>query len=65
MKAAEFRTKTIDELKETLLSLNEEVFNLRMQKSLGQLENGSRIGELKADIARVKTVMTEMSKQER
>lgn len=59
MKASEMREKTIEELKETLLSLKEEQFNLKIQKSLGQLENPSRITVVRKDIARVNTLITE------
>jgi large subunit ribosomal protein L29 len=59
MKASELREKTIKELKETLLSLKEEQFNLKIQKSLGQLENPSRITVVRKDIARVNTLITE------
>lgn len=61
MKTAEIRGKTLGELKEMLLSLKEEQFNLKMQKSMGQLENTSRIQAVKKDIARVKTLITEKS----
>lgn len=61
MKTAEFRGKALGELKEMLLSLKEEQFNLKMQKSMGQLENTSRIKAVKKDIARVKTLITEKS----
>ncbi len=59
MKASEMREKTIEELKEMLLSLKEEQFNLKIQKSLGQLENPSRITLVRKDIARVNTLITE------
>ena len=61
MKTAEIRGKTLSELKEMLLSLKEEQFNLKMQKSMGQLENTSRTAIVKKDIARVKTLITEKS----
>jgi large subunit ribosomal protein L29 len=61
MKTAEIRGKALGELKEMLLSLKEEQFNLKMQKSMGQLENTSRIKAVKKDIARVKTLITEKS----
>ena len=61
MTTAEFRGKALGELKEMLLSLKEEQFNLKMQKSMGQLENTSRIKAVKKDIARVKTLITEKS----
>jgi large subunit ribosomal protein L29 len=59
MKTSELREKTVKELNDQLLSLKEEQFNLRMQKSMGQLENTSRIGEVRKSIARVKTLITE------
>ena len=61
MKTAEIRGKALIELKEMLLSLKEEQFNLKMQKSMGQLENTSRAMAVKRDIARVKTLITEKS----
>jgi len=61
MKTAEIRGKALIELKEMLLSLKEEQFNLKMQKSMGQLENKSRVMAVKRDIARVKTLITEKS----
>ncbi len=62
MKTTELRDKTVKELNEQLLSLKEEQFNLKMQKSMGQLENTSRIREVRKDIARVKTLITEKNK---
>jgi len=63
MKTSELREKTVKELNEQLLSLKEEQFNLRMQKSMGQLENTSRIREVKKSIARVKTLITEKTNE--
>ena len=59
VKAEELRTKTPDELKAQLVNLKKEAFNLRFQGSTGQLENLSRIGQVRREIARVKTVLTE------
>ena len=64
MKTTELRDKTVKELNEQLLSLKEEQFNLKMQKSMGQLENTSRIRVITKDIARVKTLITEKTKDE-
>ncbi len=58
MKAEELRGKTQDQLKEQLLELKKEQFNLRFQKASGQLENTSRVREVRRDIARIKTVLT-------
>ena len=60
MKAADFRTKTEDELKDTLLGLRKEQFNLRFQKASGQLENTARARQVRRDIARVKTILRDM-----
>jgi large subunit ribosomal protein L29 len=55
----ELREKTADELRQELLRLRREQFNLRMQKASGQLGQVHLLGETKRDIARVKTVMQE------
>ncbi|MCB2114558.1 MAG: 50S ribosomal protein L29 [Parvularculaceae bacterium] len=57
MKAEEARDMTEDQLKDRLLQLKKEQFNLRFQRASGQLEKTSRIGEVRKDIARVKTVL--------
>ena len=57
MKAVELRQKTPDELKDQLLGLRKEAFNLRFQKATGQLENTSRVREVRRDIARIKTIL--------
>ena len=59
MNATELRTKSIDELKEELINLRQEQFNLRMQRGAGQLANPSRFGIVRKEIARIKTVLTE------
>ena len=57
MKAGELRTKSEDELKDNLLGLRKEAFNLRFQRASGQLENTARIRQVRRDIARIKTVL--------
>ena len=57
MKASDLRTKTPDELKDSLMSLRKEQFNLRFQKASGQLENTARARQVRRDIARIKTVL--------
>ena len=57
MKAAELRTRTEDPLREQLLQLKKEQFNLRFQKATGQLENTARVREVRRDIARIKTLL--------
>jgi len=59
MNAADLRTKSEDELKDELLSLRKEAFNLRFQAASGQLENTARVNRVRKDIARVKTILGE------
>lgn len=59
MKAEDLRTRSDDELKEQLLRLRKESFNLRFQVASGQLENTARRREVRRDIARVKTILGE------
>ena len=61
MKASELRTKTVEELNEELLGLRKEQFNLRMQRGAGQLANPARFNIVRKDIARIKTILTEMA----
>lgn len=57
--AADLRQKSDDELKDDLQKLKREQLNLRFQRASGQLEATSRVGEVRRDIARIQTVMTE------
>lgn len=57
MKASELRGLTGEELQTKLTELKEELFNLRFQLAVNQLENSNRIGAVKKDIARVSTVL--------
>ena len=59
MKATEYKTKSQDELKDSLLDLKKEQFNLRFQKASGQLENTARVRQVRRDIARIKTILRE------
>ena len=59
MDAQELRNKTPDQLKEELVSLKKEAFNLRFQQATGQLENTARMRSVKRDAARVNTVLNE------
>jgi large subunit ribosomal protein L29 len=63
MKAADVRAKTDDELAEQLDTLGRERFNLRFQRANGQLENTSRIQQVRREIARIKTVLGERWRQ--
>ncbi len=56
MKAAEFRDMTLDQLDDQLVKLKKEQFNLRFQAASGQLENTSRVREVRRDVARVMTI---------
>ena len=59
MKASEVRDLTTAELESKLKDLNAELFNLRFQLAINQLDNPMRISAVKKDIARVKTVLRE------
>ena len=59
MKAKEFRNLSDQDLVQKLNDLKQELFNLRFQNATGQLENVHAIGNVKRDIARVKTVQRE------
>jgi large subunit ribosomal protein L29 len=62
MDAAELRNKTPDELRDALVQLKKEAFNLRFQKATNQLENTARMRKVKRDVARVKTVLNEKAR---
>ena len=59
MKASEIREMPADELNSKLADLKAELFNLRFQLAINQLDNPMRISAVKKDIARVKTVIRE------
>ena len=59
MKASEIREMTSEELNQKLTDLKAELFNLRFQLAINQLDNPMRISAVKKDIARVKTVIRE------
>lgn len=61
-KAADFRSKSPDQLKEDLLQLKKEQFNLRFQQATGQLEKTARIKIVRRDIARVQTMLREQAR---
>ena len=63
MKASELRQKTTAELREELLKLLREQFNLRMQKGTGQLARPHQFSRIRKDIARIKTVLREKAKE--
>ncbi len=53
---SDLKVMTGDQLQDELLKLKKEQFNLRFQRATGQLENTSRVSEVRKDIARVKTL---------
>lgn len=59
MKASELRKLTNQELEARISELTEELFNLRFQLAVGQLENTARIKTVKKTIARMKTIISE------
>jgi len=61
MKPNEIREMSIEELDAKLVELKKDLFNLRFQNATNQLDNPLRIVEVRRDIARVKTIMTEKS----
>lgn len=63
MKASELRSKTRDELDTELLNLRREQFNLRMQQATGQLNRPHEFRRVRKDIARLKTMMSELGRK--
>jgi large subunit ribosomal protein L29 len=61
MKASEIRELSAEERERKVQDLTEELFNLRFQHGVGQLENSARIKLVKSDIARVKTIINEFT----
>ena len=59
MKASDVRSKTADELKDQLVDLKKEQFNLRFQRATQQLENPAQVKKVRRDIARIKTILGE------
>jgi large subunit ribosomal protein L29 len=59
MKAAEFRELTTDDLRAREKELDDQLFRLRIQKSMGQLEAPAKVVTLRRDLARIKTILRE------
>jgi large subunit ribosomal protein L29 len=59
MKIGEFRDLGADELKQREKDLDDQLFRLRIQKSMGQLEAGGKMKQLRRDVARLKTALRE------
>ena len=62
MKVAEIRELTVDDLRTRAKELDDELFRLRIQKSMGQLEAPAKLRTLRRDLARVKTILRERRK---
>jgi large subunit ribosomal protein L29 len=62
MKAAEIRELGVDELKSREKDLDDQIFRLRIQKSMGQLEAPAKVRDIRRDLARVKTILREKQK---
>ena len=63
MNAKELREKTPDQLRDQLVALKKEAFNLRFRQATNQLENTARMNTVRKDVARIKTVLNEMAAQ--
>ena len=63
MKPSEIRELSLEEKFRKANDLKEELFNLRFQHAVGQLENPQKMKQTKRDIARIKTIMSEVSKK--
>jgi large subunit ribosomal protein L29 len=63
MKIADIRAMSADQLDDEVLKLKKEQFNLRFQRATGQLENTSRVRQVRRDIARIKTVARQKQAQ--
>ena len=62
MKASDIRALSRDEMNQKLTDLQHELFNLRFQHEIGQLENSSKLKQTKKDIARIQTVLSELAR---
>jgi large subunit ribosomal protein L29 len=63
MKPADVRALTADQLKDEVLKLKKEQFNLRFQRASGSVENTARIRQVRRDIARMKTAQSQARSQ--
>jgi len=59
MKAMEIRELTVDDLRARVKDLDDQIFRLRIQKSMGQLEAPGKVREVRRDLARIKTILRE------
>jgi large subunit ribosomal protein L29 len=63
MKAAEIRELTLDDLRARVKDLDDQIFRLRIQKSMGQLEAPGKVRDVRRDLARIKTILREKEMQ--
>ena len=63
MSAKELKAKTPEALREELVALKKEAFNLRFRQATNQLDNTARIRAVRRDVARIKTVLNEVAAQ--
>lgn len=63
MKIRELRELSVEDLKQKELDLKDQLFKLRFQKSLGQLDNPMKIRNIRRDIARIRTLLKESQKK--
>jgi large subunit ribosomal protein L29 len=63
VRASDLRTRSDDELSEQVDNLGKEIFNLRFQRASGQLENTTRVRQVRREIARIKTLLGERRRQ--
>jgi large subunit ribosomal protein L29 len=64
VKASELRDLPVSELEQKLVETKEELFNLRFQNATGQLDNYKRLGQLRKDVARIRTLLRERELEE-
>jgi large subunit ribosomal protein L29 len=64
MKAAEIRELTSDDLRVRVQELDDKLFRLRIEKSMGRLEAPAKVRQLRRDLARMKTILQEKERQE-
>ena len=63
MKAMEIRELPVDELRIRVKDLDDQLFRLRIQKAMGQLEAPAKVRDVRRDLARVKTILREKERQ--
>jgi large subunit ribosomal protein L29 len=63
MKAMEIRELTVDDLRARVKDLDDQIFRLRIQKSMGQLEAPGKVRDVRRDLARIKTILREKEMQ--